>query len=370
MPELPTFDELYAHAQAECQSRNTALTDFNDGSDLDALTGSGAILADEAIGVLLDLFGAQFIDTAEGDDLDALASDRFGLTRNPAVAAVGVIRFTRGSSMIALSIPAGTRVQADVDGELVTATTDAGASIPAADSYVDVTCAVTATGRQGNVAATEFDVLLDTIVGDSGVTVSNADRFAGGAAEETDAVFRDRIRRYFQTLRKGTVAALETGALTVAGVQFASVDESYIDPDDGGYVAVYVGDPDGAGNATLAALVEAEIENWRCAGVEVRVYASAREEIITAYTITVLKGADQAALETAIRAAVIDHFDALAPNETHYASKGESAAHGVDKLRVRGVQQTTPSTATSTPSSPQNALRTTESLITLTFVEV
>ncbi len=370
MPDVPTYDELYDHGKSEVQARNPELTDFNDGSDLDALTGSASVLGDEVLGVVLQLFGDQYVDTAEGAELDTLAADRFGLVRKPAVAAIGVERFTRGASSAALSIPAGTSFQAEVNGEIVTAETDSAASIPFGSTFVDVESTATVTGREGNVAAGEFDDLLDTIIGDSALTVSNLDRFAGGDEEETDPVFRDRIRRYLQTLRKGTVAALVAGAMTVPGVRFAAVDEAFVAPDDGGYVAVYVGDPDGSGNDSLAALVAIELENWRSAGIEVRVFAASREEIATAYTVTILRGADRAEITTSIRAAILAHFDQLSANQTHYASAAESAAHGVDKRLVRGVIQTTPATETTTPASPQNALRTTEGLLTLAFVEV
>jgi len=364
---LPTWQELYDAARTEVQARNAELTDWTEGSVLDALTGGGAVLADEVIRVLVALFAAQFVDTASGSDLDALAADRFGLSRNAASSAVGTITWTRDAAG-AYAIPAGTRVRATVNGQSVTFTTDSDASLGASDSSVDIDVTCSTTGPTGNVAAGTLTTVVDTVVADPSATITNAERATGGAVEETDAAFRDRIRRYFTSLRKGTVEALKAGALSVAGVSYATVNESYIDPDDGGYVAVYVGDPDGRGNTALAALVETELEDWRAAGVYVQVLAAAREEVSLALTLRVTRGADTATLAASVRAAVLAYTDQLDPNETLYLSQVEHAALGVSE-DVLDAEVTSP-TSNETPSSPQNALRVAAGDLSLTWVEV
>ncbi|MCI0346433.1 MAG: baseplate J/gp47 family protein, partial [Chloroflexi bacterium] len=197
MTTLPTFNELYDAGKSEIRSRNPDLTDFNEGSNLDAVTGAGAMLADEVLRYVIDLFAAQFVDTAEGVDLDALAADRFGLTRKPAAGAVGTVTFTRGGSSGVLTIPAGTTLRATVNGESVTFTTDDDVDMAAAETAADATATCTVTGATGNVAAGTVTTIVDAIPGDATATVTNADRFAGGAPEETDDAFRDRIRRFF-----------------------------------------------------------------------------------------------------------------------------------------------------------------------------
>ena len=62
-----------------------------------------------------------------------------------------------------------------------------------------------------------------------------------------------------------------------------------------------MGYPDGAGNAALASTVTTELDNWRCAGVEVQVFAAAREEITMAITITHKAGSDTSAIEAGER---------------------------------------------------------------------
>lgn len=366
---VPTFDALYQAARAEVQSRRPDLTDWNEGSVLDALAGAGAILADQVVRYGIDLFSAQFLDTASGEQLDALALDRFGLTRKPAVAALGTLTFGRGAAVGVIAIPAGTTCSGKVSGTTVTVTTVVAAQMLAAEDTVDVTAAVTVTGPTGNLAAGVIDTIVDDLDDDPDATVSNADRFVGGMEAEPDESFRDRIRRYFQTLRRGTGEALQEAALSVGGVQYATVDEAFVHPDDGGYVAVYVGDPDGRGNDALAEAVEAEMDAWRAAGVEVRVLPAAREEIALALTVTVAHGADQGSLLEAIGAGVTAYTDGLAPNETLYLSRVVAEAFAAGDADVKDVEVTTPA-ADAAPSEPQNALRVPSESLSVSFVEL
>lgn len=366
MTALPTFDELYDAGKAEAEARDSRLTDWNPGSVLDALAGAAAALADLVLGVVVDLFRAHFLDTATDADLDALVLDRFGLSRQAASYAVGTLTFTRGVAVGDLLIPGGTRVQATVDGLTVVVATDADTTMASAESTVDVLATATVLGRDGNVAAGTLTTILDAIPGDASATVTNAARFAGGEAEETDEALRDRARRYYRSLRRGTVDALRDGAVSVAGVTYATVDESTVPPASGGYVSVYVGDPDGSGNTALAAAVAAELEDYRAAGVEVRVFGATREEIDLYLTIRYVTGSDVSALRTAIRASVLAYVDSLDPGETLYESQVEKAAIVSDL--VVDAKQTTP-TGDAVPSQAYNALRVQSGDLVLTFVE-
>jgi uncharacterized phage protein gp47/JayE len=368
VPTLPTFDEMYEIGKAEVVDRNSDLSDWNEGSNLDAVVGGGAALADEVLRIVIAAFAEQFVDTAVGAALDVLALDRFGLSRLPASASVGTLRVTRGGSTGDLLIAAGQAVRATVNGEIVTVTVDSDTYMDAADNTVDVLATCTETGPAGNVAEDVLDEFVGGLAGDSTATVTNPARFTGGDVEETDEEFRDRIRRYLQTLRRGTVAALEAGALSVPGVQFATVDESFVAPEDGGYVAIYIGDPDGRANEAQAALVEVEIEDWRAAGVEVRVLAAAREEISLALTVYHRSGVDAAELAAAVRAAVLSVTDSLAPNATLYLSaviaEAQKADAGVLSVEIDSH------TDDVEPTDPENALRVNSEDLSITLVEV
>jgi hypothetical protein len=365
--EVPTFAELQEAGKSEIQARNSRLTDFNEGSNLDALTGAGAVQADEVIRIGLDQFASNFVDTAEGSQLDALAVDRFGLIRKQAGYAVGTLRFTRGTFVGVLVIPAGTSVSGSVNGTSVSVTTDAEAQMLADESTVDVDATVTVTGTGGNIDA-EVLTSIDDEIDDADATVTNPDRFVGGRTAETDDEFRVRIRRYFQTVQRATVSALVYGATQVGGVQYAAVDESFIDPQDGGYVLVVIGDPDARANDALVADVEAELENWRPAGVHVVVEAAEREEIEVAVTIRVTSGVDTSALADQIRAALLAYSDARNPGATWYRSAAQSAALEVSDDILDAVVDTP--TADQSPTERFNAVRVNSDDLSITFVEV
>ncbi len=359
MAEIPTFAELYAAAQAEIQSRNSALTDFEEGSALDAVTGASSILADEATRVVVDQFAAQFFATATGQDLDDLAFDRIRLLRNEASTSTATLTWTRVASG-SYVIPAGTTFAAtNANGETVTFTSDAAVAVGGGDVTVDIDVTADAVGRASNVDVGTITTVVDTAASDPSATVSNATRAAGGSAAETDAAFRERIAAFYGSVQRGTRAALEFGAKTVSGVSIATVVEDYP------ITYVYVGDPDGSGNPSLAALVATELENWRATGSYVTVLGSTREEVALSLSIVLDVDelpADLTTLSAAVKTAIEAYGDTLGAGSTAYRTLIECAARDADD-RVLSVT----GTADITPSAGQNAIRLPTTGIALSF---
>lgn len=364
---LPTFAELYQSAKEEIQARNPSLTDFNEGSNLDAIAGAGAMLADEVLRYVIARFSAQFVDTAAGADLDALALDRFGLVRKLAQAAFGRVAISRGSSTATVPVPAGTIVTGEVDGQKVEFTTLTPSEIASGTSSTTARVACTTTGPGGNVDVGAIDT-ISGISEDPGLTVTNTERMVGGRVAESDERFRVRIRRYFQTLRRGTVEALVAGATLVGGCDFATVDETHIKPENGGYVAVYVGDPDGNANAELVAEVATALESWRSAGVWVRVFAAEREEVDLQLVVKVRTAADVDTIRDTIRGLVLALVDAIAPQATLYRSQVVARAFGASQDIV-DIQIDTPAADVS-PSTVTGVLRVPSSRLSISVSEV
>ncbi|MEQ1494507.1 MAG: baseplate J/gp47 family protein [Novosphingobium sp.] len=363
MAVLPTFDELYSAARAEIQARRPDLTDFSEGSVLDSMAGAAAVLADEVIRVSVEQFAELFFDTAEGDALDRLALDRFGIVRNLATASIGVVEWTRDSAG-AYTILAGTRFQSE-DG-LVTVQSTSAVQMLATDTTVAIPVQGIVAGRASNAAADTITVIMDRVLVDQLATCTNPQPIAGGAEAESDEAFRDRIRRIYSTLRRGTRAALETGALSVPGVGIVTVDESAVETS--GHVAVYVGDPDARANDTLAGLVTTELELWRAAGIQVDVYGSEREERELSIRIAVEAGSDQTAVGDAIRATVVAYGNTLAAGEKARISRIQEACHAASDPVVAANILT--ETDDLVPLLPQNAIRFVADQIAISFVEV
>lgn len=364
--DAPTFDALYAAYKAEVQSRNAALTDWVPGSMLDSQAGAGSVLADEVVRVLFDIFAAFFLSTAEGGQVDAWSADHFGdeVPRKVATASTGSITYAKGTGING-TIDAGTRIRGTVAGVSVTVETTHAVSVASTDTTVSLPCVSQDTGTGQNVDPGVLTELVDVPSWDSGPTVTNAERFAGGSAEETDDKYKGRLRLHYSTLRKGTVAALKLGALSVPGVDYAAISEANAQGSEG-YVDVFAGDPDGASNSTLASLVAAEMESWRAAGIRVQVTGSSRLLTDYALTVYVYKNTNQDEASEAIKSAVTAAVNDSDPGQTAGLSVVSTAASNAHR-GVRRVVVTSPTTDVA-PSGSQ-AVRTTEDRIAISFVE-
>lgn len=354
---IPTFQDLYDEAQAEMQARDARLTDFEPGSALDAVAGSSAVLGDGVLRVGLHRWRASYVETAERADLDTRITDFGGPARKLAAAAVVPLTLTRGAYTGAYTINGGTTVSGVApDGSAVAFTLDDDIVLGLAAGSATGTATCSATGRAGNVPAGT----LTTITGlPAGLTIGHTQRAAGGTADELDPDYRARYRLFLAALERGTVEALEYGAKLVPGVTFATVDESTAGYSAGGYVGLFIGDPDGSGNDELAALVRTEIEHWRAAGIEVQTFAAEREEID--FTLVVKLAETSPLTDVDVALAAVAWLDDLAPSRSLYLSGYEAAVHAKLGTDVRSVDITaddSPGLRVIAPSAAYKAIRT------------
>lgn len=287
--------EYYDLGKVEIQTRNDRLTDFTDGSILDICNGVPSVLAQELTRLLLDKFKTTFFASSDGDDLETLAVDHFGdaFARPGAAKAVGIVKFSRPDALAGdVSIEVGTIVKTLTDSNgnsqrfaTIYKVTMTGLEINASVEAVEA-------GIAGNV---DVDTVtqIETALTDPTITVNNDDSFAGGAAELTDAEYRNFIELKIQELRGATVDAIRSAALTVSGVEKATAIETYmtvIEWDNsaeepiGEYfripnVKLYVADANGEANDALLALVRAAVDAERAAGVYIDILASVALEL-------------------------------------------------------------------------------------------
>lgn len=221
--EVPTHAQLMQLFQDTVLLETARLTErsFQPGFMLDILRGGLGALAEDAEFRAVKLHLATFISTAEGDDLDALARDHFQLERFGGIGAVGTIRFSRPNADFgSFLIPALTLIET-ADGVRFATTEEVlmtGTTIDAAIQCMTV-------GDVGVVGAGAITELI-SVLDDGTVTASNPEGTAGGVARETDPKFRERIRDFFATLRRGTRDAVVFGAKQVPGVDTAAIEET------------------------------------------------------------------------------------------------------------------------------------------------
>ena len=117
--DFPNFQTLFQIARNEALVRNPQLSQDaieREGSDANILIATACAASDEVVGQLTTVSAGLFLDSANGDALDRLLFDRYGLTRKVAAASVGSVAFTTTAAAPApFVIPANTQL-ATTDG--------------------------------------------------------------------------------------------------------------------------------------------------------------------------------------------------------------------------------------------------------------
>lgn len=332
----PSHDQAYDQGRVVgLVARPDLLLSPGDAADLPIRY--AAVMADLIVGWAAVRIAALFYDGAEGDDLSLVGRDRTGQERFAASAAIGQVTFARAAG-VSGTIPAGTRVATVVadDGSFVTVTTNVDVIWLIGDTARTVAATATVAGAAGNVGIGGLSRILDALFA-SGFSVTNADAFAGGNEEETDAEYRQRLRTFNQTLRRGTLKAIEFGALQVPQIKRATVVETTV-----AVVTVYVTDGAGGSNPAMVAAGQAEIENWRAGGVAVTVTGGAIFTQPITLSLAVRTGVNVAGLVTRVQQAVTSAVNALRIGETLYRDLIQSAARAVDPGSIVSVSVAVP----------------------------
>lgn len=258
MAELPLYlqDQTEEQIMQRMLARVPSDIDKSEGSFIwDAEAPAAFMLAEAAVWAR-QVLERGFASTTYGEYLDLRAAEH-GVTRRPAVAAAGVVRFTGTPGR---TVPAGTIVatpadevtaEASIEYETtVTVTLDenGGGSAPIR--------AVVA-GQAGNVPAGVIEIIATPV---SGVTaVTNPEETRGGADTESDELLLERF--YSQVRNQGTSgnkAQYMKWAGEVPGVGGVQVDPLWKGP---GTVGIFLLDTEKrAANEEIVAAAQAYID--------------------------------------------------------------------------------------------------------------
>ncbi len=311
MPVADSFQDLLDQGQAEAEVRRPDLI-FADGDITLAQLHAAAAMADAVIRFSSQAFRDSFIDGATGDALTDLVNDHLNIQRQPATPAEVTQSFSRLAPGASGTIPAGTTVgtETTADGVQIKFTTDAAIAVDGTTGPFTGPATATEDGPDGNVAADTINQIIDPLFDDFQVT--NPAVSGGGNNEESDEDLRARARSFFATLRRGTLAALETGALEVSTVRVANATEN----NETGQVNVLVSDADGNSTAEMVSDVETELEEWRCAGTNLAVVGGVQLLVAGVLRITARAGFNLAAATPNIVDAVETRIGKLRGEET------------------------------------------------------
>jgi Baseplate J-like protein len=236
MSDVPSRNDLFQVARNEILTLNPQLTITaveRPGSDSNVLLAGAVAAGDEVVGQITRLAAGLFLDSATGAALDRLVFDRYGLVRKPAAAAIGSINFSLPTAPASsFTIPAGTVVSSANGTQYLTTSA---VVFPATSNGIAPNPLITAPIRSVVAGAAQqagvgtIVNMVSTIQLPAGVTgplsCNNSLATAGAADAESDNSLRSRARNFFQTAQKGTLSAIQQGALAVPGVQTATAVE-------------------------------------------------------------------------------------------------------------------------------------------------
>lgn len=243
---METFDEIYARMKAKYIEESGS--EFLETSDIAIRL---RVLAGEIYNAQTSLEWLKkqmFVNTASGENLDYLASER-GLKRKEATKAKGEIMFMIPEAVDhKITIPKGAVVSTNDKTPIRFCTTET-EEIGIGGTFVSVYAEAEQAGSNGNIQPNTATVPVS--VPAEIVTVKNPVLFEGGADEESDEELRSRIKATFISQANGANAAYyKQLALSVSGVKKAGVIARVRGT---GTVNVYVcGNGEAVDSATLA----------------------------------------------------------------------------------------------------------------------
>jgi len=375
--DFPTWDDLFRIARDEALARNAKLTRAvieRAGTDTNVMVATGAATGEEVVGQLAEVEASLFLDSAEGRKLDRLVFDRYSLTRKPASQALTSVQFrTTNPAPGAFAIPRGTKLSTPDGREFLTwvaANYPMGGTGP-----VTVEVRSVLSGADQQVRTGAITSLVTPLTGQpTDLTVSNPVASTGADDEESDEALRDRARRFFTTARRGTLGAVEAGALVVPGVRtaeaFESVDtlgrpargvelvisdaftEALVDSNPTSYQTQ---------SQTLAQVVLAALDDVRAAGIYVQVTVG----IVRLQGITLgLRfdaGADVDLAALNARGAVVAYVNGLPPGAPLLVASIIDQLRPIPGLVVTGAEVLSP--AGDVIASPLEVIRTALALV-------
>src|SRR5262245_20566575 len=316
--DLPTRKDLYDIGADVIRDRARRIDPEQlntDGSDVQILIASEAAMSEEVIRQLVLETGRLLLDSAKAEDLDRYAWDRYQIVRKGASAALGTVEFSRVSAAAGGgTIAQGQLLQTDTG---IQYTTLADATFGGSDvGPVSVNVRAVEASKESQVAALAINAFV-TPPFDPTITVTNPEATAGGEPRESDSLFRERIRDAFRTARRGTLGAIEFGALQVPGVVSAKAIE--VENGDGTparIVELFIADSDGLASQALATQVQNSLGDFRAAGIFVLVIPSNPIFVDVVLRLRFTAGTDTLTLTNAVRNAVLAFVNSLGAQQT------------------------------------------------------
>jgi uncharacterized phage protein gp47/JayE len=314
------FATLVSDFAAAVQGRATALLDFTTGSILRAVSEAVASQALWLQSVALAVLSVTRAATSVGPDLDSFVGD-YGLTRDPAIGAIGTATFARFTAASSALLPVGTQVQTSDGTQTFAVTVDTtnpnwsagqnGYVIPAGTASITVPIQAITAGSASNVVAGSITLILSAVPGVD--TVTNAAPLENGEDAESDTALRIRFRAFIASLASATETAIVTA---VQGVQTGLTVQALSNVNrDGsvhlGYVTVIVDDGSGNPPGSLLAAAATAIDGVIGEGIAFGVFGPSLVTANVAVVLTLASGYSLSVVGPLVQASVSAYMASL-----------------------------------------------------------
>jgi len=382
MADFPSFSALFQLARNEMLARNSLLargTVDRPGTDANVLIAAAVAAADEVMGQLINTTAGLYLDSAEGVALDRLLFDRYGLTRKVAASGVTSLVFTTTNpAAAAFSIPANTQVTT-ADGIQYETIQPETFPLGSTGPIYAIAKSVLA-GANQQVTPNTLTNISSAITGSpADLVVTNPLASTGASDVESDASFRERGRAFFFTARRGTLRAIEQGALAVPGVDKASAYEVLdLSGRPARLVGLVIADQYtdtlarltsipatyAAQSAALAQTVFNALQDYRAGGIFVQVQVAAVRMLSVQLALSFQAGVNIDNVATSARAAVVGVVNALNPGADLAPGALLDALRRVNGLVITGNEIVSPPGVVVV--NPLEVLRTTLAIVNAT----
>lgn len=353
------------------------------GSDANILANLAVACADEVMGQLISVCAGNFLSSARGAALERLVFDRYGLVKKAAANALGTVTFsTTTANPAAFTIPVGTTVSTSDGIEFLTTVATSFPVSATGPVFVQIRSILAGADQQAAIGT--ITSIVSTITGQpTDLVVTNTVATAGADDAESDDSLRDRARRFFTTVQRGTIGALEAAALAFPGVNRASAIEVL---DTLGrpsrFVQLVISDRFSDSLAVLnvtsstfntqsqalATQVFLRLSNVRGAGMFVHVIVGNVVLQSVQLQLTFAAGVNADIIALTARAAMVNYINSLSPGTSFVpATAITEALSSITGLIITGDEIVTPA-GTVVPKSTQ-VLRSLLSLVTATVVQ-
>ena len=324
MADLPTRADYFQLGRDYVISRATKIDPAQvdiEGSDVNIFVGVTSVIADQVTKQLAFRTAALLLDGADDEDLDRYALDRYQLARKGASPARGTVRIFRTSTVGGAGVvPIGTKLVTNTGFEYITTTT---ASFGVGDLTSQAFVRAVEAGKLTQVGANAIVRFADPAsLFDRTLQANNDAATAGGEDAEDDDTFRARVRNFWLAARRGVLAAIEFGALTVEGVVSAQAVEVLTeDATPARLVLLFIADSTGVASDALAQEVRVALNDFRAAGIQVLISTSLPLIVDVQLRLTFRANVDTLTLTDNVRAAVVSFVNSLPVNGTLFVGQ-------------------------------------------------